>query len=127
MFLEINGNKMSADPLSNPRFSRTFEVESGPEEMTPGKARVVARADECQTRPIGPGQRVSLSSGQLRWYLESPEKACVPSAIRTCVLIFTSRGGYPKKSVIETARIKLMSGEEENDGLIAVMTAHGDA
>src|SRR5467141_3303893 len=99
---------------SNPRFaSNLSRFESWTGGNAPGKLDV-ARAASARTSTSARPE-VSLSSGQLR-YLKVQNSLCSRSAITDGVLIFTLRG-YPKKSVIETARSSSWPGGRRDDGL----------
>src|SRR5229473_183375 len=99
---------------SNPRFaSNLSRFESWTGGNAPGKldvARAASARPGTSARP-----EVSPSSDQLR-YLKVQNSPCSRSAITDGVLIFTSRG-YPKKSVIETARSSSWPGGRRDDGL----------
>src|SRR3979411_1349973 len=100
---------------SNPRFaSNLSRFESWTGGNAPGKLDVARAASARPGTLLSARPEVSLSSDQLR-YLKVQNSPCSRSAITDGVLIFTSRG-YPKKSVIETARSSSWSGGRRDDG-----------
>src|SRR5260370_36642950 len=99
-----------------PRFgSNLSRSESWTGGNAPGKLDVARAASARPGTLLSARPEVSLSSDQLR-YLKVQNSPCSRSAIRDGVLIFTSRG-YPKKSVIETARSSSWPGGRRDDGL----------
>src|SRR5258706_8205040 len=101
---------------SIPRFaSNLSRSESWNGGNAPGKLDVARAASARPGTLLSARPEVSLSSDQLR-YLKVQNSPCSRSAIRDGVLIFTSRG-YPKKSVIETARSSSWRGGRRDDGL----------
>src|SRR3979490_1939569 len=103
---------------SNPRFaSNLSRFESWTGGNAPGKLDVARAASARPGTLLSARPEVLLSSDQLR-YLKVQNSPCSRSAITDGVLIFTSRG-YPKKSVIETARSSSWPGGRRDEGFLA--------